>query len=56
MIENFGHVKPMITGRKGDEYLYSEVLEQITQDINAEVDVLYELGKEMRRYEKGKEK
>jgi AAA15 family ATPase/GTPase len=56
MIESSGHVKPMITGRKDDEYLYSEVLEQITQDINAETDVLYELGKEMRRYEKGKEK
>jgi AAA15 family ATPase/GTPase len=47
MIEADGHVTPMVSGETSNEYLYSNVIEQITRDINDESNKLLEIRNQL---------
>jgi hypothetical protein len=44
MIEDSGVVSPMTNDEGDDVYIYSEVIEKITQEITDETDKLYSLN------------
>jgi predicted ATPase len=53
MIEDSGVVKSMINDEDADVYIYSEVIENITQEITSETDKLYSLNGRIESEHKG---
>jgi predicted ATPase len=52
MIEETGMIKSMINNESDDAYIYSEVIEGITQEITNETDKLYSINNEIKSLER----
>jgi hypothetical protein len=53
MIEADGHVAQMVSGETNNEYLYSNVIEQITRDISNESNKLFEIRNQLDAFFEG---